>query len=315
MRLCAHALTLAVGLLWAGCQSDPLPTPARSVTVDLSADIAALGSDDLFESEPALDRIVAIGEPTVPVLADAFETEPPAVRAGIVEALKRIGGSEATDVLLIAGHDRDTQVRYDAVLVLGDLDDPRGREPIETALDDLEPRIRLAGVAACARLCSSQSALERLVDMAIRDDLPIGIAARASLVRMLASEERARSERAGAAIRAGAVGVIDGEDVLAHRTRAALLLADIGDERAAPVLIDAVGELDSPHLRTRAVYALGDVGDASAIPAVLEVLHGGAFAFYGYDALRRLAERQVPDAREALDAYAGPRPTGPVPPP
>jgi HEAT repeat protein len=309
-------MALAGSLVWAGCQGEPAATRDRTVTVDLSADIVALGSDDLFESEPALDRIVAIGEPSVPVLAHVFETEPPAVRVGIVEALKKIGGSEATSVLLIAGHDPDTQVRYDALLVLGDLDDARGREPIEAALDDSEPRIRLAGAAACAHLCSSQATLDRLVDMAIRDEpLPIGIAARASLVRMLASDERSRREAAGAVIRNSAVGAIDGQETLDHRMRAALLLADIGDERAAPVLVDAIRELDSPHLRTRAAYALGDVGGTAAVPAVVEVLNSGAFAFYGYDALRRMAERNVPGARNALDAYTGPRPPGPVAPP
>jgi HEAT repeat protein len=309
-------LVLAASLLCVACQGDPDAPSVRAVTLDLSADIAALGSDDLFESEPALDRIVAIGGACVPVLAGALETEPPAVRAGIVQALKKIGGREATTVLLSAARDTDTGVRYDALLALGDIDDPRGREPIEAALDDAEPQVRLAAAAACARLCSSDRALGQLVDMSIRDEpFTIGIAARASLVRMLAGEDRTRGQRARDAVRAGAATAIDGEGDLTQRTRAALLVADIGDQRAAPVLVEALGGLDSVHLRTRAAYALGDVGGTEAVPAIVEVLESGGLAFYGYDALRRMAERKVAGAQEALDTYAGPRPRGPVAPP
>lgn len=306
--------TVAAALLVVGCQEKPASD--RSVTIDLSADIEALGSDDLFVSEPALDRITAIGEPAVPVLARVLSGERPAVRSGIIEALKTIGGTEATDALLAAARDPDSTVRYDALLVLGDLGDARARAPVEAALTDTEPRVRLAAAAACASLCESESALVRLVDLAVHDEsFAIAIAARNSLIAIVEDTSHARAPKARALIGKRAESSMNGEAALEQRVRAALLVADLGDAAAAPILLEAVTEIDDAHLRPRAVFALGDVGGAESVAAVAAVLEGGPFACYGYDALRRMAARGVHGAQSVLDRYDGRCPPGPLPRP
>ena len=55
------------------------------------------------------------------------------------------------------------------------------------------------------------------------------------------------------------------------RSRAADALGHIGDERAAPVLIEALRDKAS-EVRQKAAQALGQIGDVSAVPSLAEAL-------------------------------------------
>ena len=76
-------LVFAICLLAAGCGRFRSAGRYR-VTIDLGPSIRALGSEDLFESGPAEDRIVALGPEALPALEAALGDESLAVRVGVV---------------------------------------------------------------------------------------------------------------------------------------------------------------------------------------------------------------------------------------
>src|SRR5262249_35702989 len=155
-------------------------------TIDLAPEIHALGSDDLFESDPAEAKIVGLGSAALPALGAALEREPPAVRVGVVGALARLHTPDTPPLLVAAARDPADDVRAAATAALTGLGEAAGREAVEAALDDPSARVRLYAARACAALCSSPPGLARLVEIALDDE---GFAttnwARASLRQLL----------------------------------------------------------------------------------------------------------------------------------
>ena len=98
-----HALAALLALT-AACGRSESEHPYRA-TIDLTAEIHALGSDDLFESDPAEAKIVALGSVALPALGSALEREPPAVRVGVVGALARLHTPDTAPLLVGAARD------------------------------------------------------------------------------------------------------------------------------------------------------------------------------------------------------------------
>ena len=302
-------LALLLALL-SGCGRD-------RYRVDLNVErwIHDLGSDDLEVSSPAEDSLVSLGPSVLPALAQALEREPPEVRRGVVEVASRLPGSAGVPLLMKAmTDDRDDEVRSQSLLSLGVIGDARARPVAEAALADPALEIRMAAASACATLCASPEALKRLVEVGLHDD-PLG--ARQSLAKMLEEPGGSRAPAARQAIEEKASPVLAADGSSEERVRAALLLAELGDPATTPVLVEAAGAADKPNLRIYAVYELGKAGDERAVPVLAAHLHGGdaGLATYSYDALRRLAERGVRGASEAMAGYAGPRPERRLPAP
>lgn len=299
-----------------GCARNPY-----RVTIDAEPLIRALGSDDLFESDPAEDKLLSLGPAAVPLLAKALEREPANVRVGVVGVLDLLRLPEAAPLLLsAAANDADEEVRADAVLALDNVKDPHRRQVIEAALGDPSPLVRVAAIQLCATLCSSPAALDRLVQIAISDQQPrTGGWARLSLAMMINQDAKsARATDARAAVERRARPLLGATSSLEARARAALLIAELGDRAAAPVLVQAVRDEGARPYRLHAAYALGEVGDAAAVPVLAELLGGDpTTAAYGADALRKLADKGIPGAAAALEGFSGPLlPHGlPRPPP
>ena len=290
------------------------PAGRYRITIDLEPQIRALGSDDLFESSPAEDKIVGLGPAALPALEAALEHEPPAVRVGVVEVLLLLGPAGGP-LLIKAATDPNEDVRAEALQDLAEqTGDPRARALVEAALDDPSAKIRLAAVRSCAKLCTSPPAIARLVDIALRDELSTnGSWARLSLKWIVAGEDAAAASEARAAITRAALPRLQDDHSFEERTRAALLLADIGSPAAPDVLALAAREAEDMQLRLRAVYTLGIVGDAQAVPTLAGILTGpdSELVPYTCDALARMAARGVPEAKRTLAAYHGPRPERP----
>lgn len=297
----------------AGCLHRP--THYRAV-VDVGPDIRALGSEDLFEQGEAVERIVALGPAAVPPLTRALEREPAAVRIGVVEVLGKLDPRLATPPLLRAARDRDEAVRYDALQTVARVGDERSGDVVEQALADPSPKIRLAAARACARVCRKRAALDRLVDMALTDDLTNGIRARATLVAIMAGHDEPAS-RARAAIEERAVPRLGGSGSLEERARVALLAADVGRSDALALLVETARDAQSLHLRLHALYTLGTIGGREAVPTLAELLQSNVSGvrLYSYDALTRLAARGVQEARRPLASYRGERSDTPLPAP
>jgi HEAT repeat protein len=265
-------LAAALTALACGCCARRPPAPAYSVTVDLTASIRDLGSDDLFVSEPAAELLVALGAAALGPLDLALRNEPHAVRLGVVDVVKQIGGTASVPPLLRAAADADAEVRANAILALGSIGDRRAARTVEEALEDGSVEVRRAAAAACASLCASPEAIRRLVAVALSERSVFGMSpARESLRRMLAGADRARASEAERAIGDAAPPALAAADA-DQRGRAALLLADAGDRRAVPFLVYAAEHAADPLLRVQAIVMLQAVGNASTVAALARIV-------------------------------------------
>jgi hypothetical protein len=315
-RISPAACTALVVMLCApGCTRRIGPNP-YVVEVNLQPEITALGSEDLLESEPALERIASLGPAVVPALDAALLHEATAVRVGVVEALGQIDDPRIIPLLVrTAGDAGDVEVRYVALQGLGARGDPQAAPVVEAALGDPDPKIRLAAASACAVLCASPTALAALVEGTLQDPWPNFVAGRISLVGILAGRGRAGAEDGRAAIEAMALPVIGGGGLADEEGRAALLASDIGDASGAQSLARLVGDAANPALRLYAIHALGTVGSGEAVRPLARQLSDPAAAAYACDALNRMANRGVVGARTALRGHAARCPSKPLPPP
>jgi len=306
---------LIVVLCAPGCARRIGPNP-YAVEVNLQPEIRALGSDDLFEREPALERIVSLGPAVLPALEAALLEESVAVQVGVVEALGRIDDPRIVPLLVrTASEVGDVEVRYVALQALGARGDLQAAPVVEAALRDPDPKIRRAAASACVVLCASSTALADLVEGTLQDPWANFVAGRLSLVSILAGRGRAQAEDGRAAIEAMALPVIGGGGLADEEGRAALLASDIGDAAGAESLARLVGDPDNPALRLYAIHALGTVGSGAAVRPLARQLSDPAAAAYACDALNRMANRGVAGARAALRGHAARCPAKPLPPP
>jgi len=186
------------------------------------------------------------------------------LRSNAAEALGRIGDKRAVSVLIGALKDDNSSVRSAAAEALGKLGDARATTPLFSALNDEDNYVRWRAACALGRI-GDERATSLLTNMwsttgsyehkdiaavlgQIGDTSAVEL-----LVRALGDEEEYSSTR----------------EVIANA------LADAGDKRAVPVLID-IWEKDDDRryisMRLAAAEALGKLGDARAINPLINAL-------------------------------------------
>lgn len=302
---------LALSALLAACGGDDRQT----LEIDVAPIVSALGSDDLEARDRAVERLVAIGPAVLPAMREALHDDRPAVRAGAVEVLSGLDGPDVVAPLVeVVERDPDDEVRYEALVTLGGLGGPAAEGAARRAMRDEHAKVVVGGIGACAAACRDAEGFGQLVELALRAPLPQGLVARSAIGRLLLEQrEPARVELLLAAVAERAPLLLDAATPPDVRLRAALLASDLGDAAALDALLaqapDAAGVL-----RAHLVWALGQVGDARAVP-VLVGLGSAPVSPYAYDALRRIAERGVPEARAALATWKGEKPSAPMPAP
>ena len=156
--------------------TDESATPTADpyvVTIDVRPWIVALRSDDLFQVDPAIERLAALGDHALPALQAALRNEGRLTKVNIVEVLRDIHTPATAPLLIEAAADEDEEVRHDAIAALGRLGDPRGGPALETALDDPVIGVRRAAVMGCLSLCTSPRALRRLVQMSLEEQTAV----------------------------------------------------------------------------------------------------------------------------------------------
>ena len=275
------------------------------IRLDLRADIRALGSDDMFVSEPAADHLTALGTIALPALAAALRREPPATRVGVVGVLQQIEGEQATQLLIEAADDREPAVRADALLALGLRRDAAGAAVVERHLRDPDRKARRSAALACNAVCASPAALARLVEIAMHDSE--AVSAQQSL-RSIASDAN-RAATARAAIEQQALPVLaaaDADPLL--RANAAITAAIAGRREAVPALLEATVREPKPGMRSLAVLALGGVPDPDAVTALAQIAQGGEGAPRD-DACAALAQLRARGVEGAAAASACPTPS------
>jgi hypothetical protein len=284
------------------------------VCLDVTPDIRALGSDDLFESEPAADRLSALGPAAWPALVRALEREGPAVREAVVGILA--AGSKADDsvrqgLARAARNDPEAEVRGDAVAALRKLAGKQSYDVVVAELDDPSPAVRRKAITACSDLCTGDAALARLVGLALADE-PIGNALQAKRVLWSLTADGSNREVVGrirsATIAASRASDGSGRDVRERRTLlAALLLAELGDDDRLDDVARATAPDQPEAIRVHALNALGRLGGADRVALVAGLQQDPAVAVYAHDALRRMSERGIAGAGEAAAGYTGTR--------
>ncbi|HEV7731665.1 MAG TPA: HEAT repeat domain-containing protein [Candidatus Binatia bacterium] len=299
-----------IALLLTGC--DRTGDPYR-VQVDVGPQIRAFAEDTLT-ADDAGTQLVQLGPAVIPALAAALEGEPKDVRVKAIEVLATIGSPDALPALMRAvERDPDDDVRGDALRALGIIGDPRGRALVEAMLDNERLPVRSGGVTACAKLCASPDAIDRLAELAIHDpNVSVALAARTSL-HAIGERDGTTVRRAVDARRPEALPVGATAD---ERALAALLASDV-DGGAGTVALVTVLPAASPALQRQIAWRLGAIGDEGAVDA-LGALHTSPdrdVRLYAVDALRRLRERGVDAASKALSSDDAARPAGPLPPP
>jgi HEAT repeat protein len=292
------------------------------VCLDVTPDIRALGSDDLFESEPAADRLSALGPAAWPALLRALEREGPAVRdavIGILAIATKPDDSVQQGVARVARNDPEPDVRAVAVPALRKLAGKQSYDGIVAALDDPSPAVRRKAITACTDLCTGDAALARLVALALTDE-PVSNALQAKRVLWSLTSE-GRNREIVAAIRAKTIATsserdVSGQEPLERRTLlAALMLAEIGEDARLDDVARATRPDEPDSIRVHAVHALGRLGGADRVALLASLEQDPAVAIYVHDALRRMSERGVAGAKEAADGAAGPRAPTPLPRP
>ena len=287
------AAILGAALADAGKQADPY-----LVTIDLRPLIERLRSDDLFQTDPAIESLGALGDHAVPALHAALRTESRQARVNIVEILRDIGTPATAAPLIAAAADPDEEVRTAAIEALGRLDDERARPALEAALLGDSAAAARAAAAACRSLCTSPAALRRLVEMSI--DPKTAAFARPSLRAAAAGARRpVRALVDEIALPAMREGPAD------QRILAALVVADAGNPAALPTLRECLSQppgTATTMLILMCIPALGSSGSAAVAPLAElargddRVLRAAACAALG---------GLVKDSEEARAAYAG----------
>lgn len=277
------------------------------VCIDVAPDIRQLASDDLFESGPASDRLVALGAPALPALDAALQREPAAVRIAVVGVLREMAIAEVVPLLLRSAGDTDEGVRREAILGLATLGAAAGTPLVEAALSDPVPAVRRAALVACGALCQSPAAFAALVTAATDGG---DMAAYQTATQVIREGGEARAALVRRAIEARAVPRIGDERAPpADRLRAAALLAAAGDARAVPVIRALSLAPQAPPFRFYAILALAGVPTPDTVAALRELAQDAALRPAACNVLGALAAKQV-DGAGAAQAGC---PAAPVP--
>lgn len=323
--------TLAVGLSLAFAVGGAAAAEYE-VCLDVTPDIRALGSDDLFDSEPAADRLSALGPAGWPALVRALEREGPAVREAVVGILASSASPDdlvKQGVVRAARNDAEPDVRAAAVSALRKIAGKQGYDVVIAALGDPSPVVRRQAIIACSGLCTDDVALARLVGLALADE-PLANALQAKRVLWKLSAEGANAEIVGtirsnaiAASRVsdgsgGASRASDGSGGASREQRtllAALLLAEFGDDSRLDDVARATRADQPAAIRIHALHAMGRLGGADRVAFVGGLQQDASVAVFANDALRRMSERGIAGASEAAAGYTGPRPPQMLPRP
>lgn len=188
-----------------------------------------------------------------------FGLHEPSARFAVRDAILKIGRPAVAALLEILESDNDTDLKPDAIVLLGRLKSERAAKPlVELLASGRAPELR-GPIAEALGLIGDERSLSAVIPLLKDPDDRVRAQAAATLSRIPHAQS----------LRALLQGLQDPhEDV---RKRCAAALGDIGDPRAGSALIAL---LNDPHQETRiaAAEALGRIGDDRAVPALISML-------------------------------------------
>ena len=307
------------GALLLSCTASSLERRnSTEVRLDLSSDIRALGSDDLEISDPAENKLLALGPTAIPVLVRALDSEPdPVARLGIVGVLRKTGAPSAIEPIKKAAiEDLDPEVRREALVSLAFLKVDDTEAIALNALSHPDWRVRSGGVALCEQVCSSPQAAHPMVNVALAaDQRSLFGGSRKVLASWLRGSSPQLVDACTESIETEASEILQtfSSASNAKKVRAALLLTEIGDTRGLDILHSTLADRKPANLVSLCLWAVGDIGNAESVPLLVSFQDDVRHALNAYDSLGRLSEKGTPGASNALSNWEGRRLDTPLP--
>jgi HEAT repeat protein len=237
-----------------------------------------------------------------PLLQLAQNDDTNSVRYDSLTALGQIGDPAAVPLLLAGTRDADPYVRMWSMTALCDMHDERAPDLALTLAHDANVYVRRRVLIGCGPALDTPRGHQVLIEFALSpDDLHTSLLARQDLARY--RQGRPGAEELTEQMRRA------GRRALKNRSQAlsaALLLGDLRDPDAVDGLIAALRN-SNYFVRALAAHQLGEIGERRAVPAVIKALGDsqdvvGAAA---YVALQRFAQGGDTQARKALSAFEG----------
>jgi len=211
---------------------------------DISTLIRLLNSTDPAARWHAAEALGTCGERAVPLLLEALESRPVPVRLGVIEALGTIRDNRAVSPLIfVLHHDMSLEVRWAAVLALGEIGSSDAIPALVPLLKDPSRYIRHGAAATLGRLgWQPETGDENVYLLVARDDW--------EPVRHL-----------GALASQPLLGLFHNADP-ETREMIVSVLAQNGDLHAQAACREALKD-QNPHVRWKAVLASMNCGLAS----------------------------------------------------
>jgi HEAT repeat protein len=310
--------TLLVLACCIACGSSPKKDDAERryvATVDLTPIVAQLGAEEQADADAAVERLVAIGDATVPALEAAVAQERHEIALAAIEVLGQMESPRADAALIaIATKNVDAEIRATAVLRLGEGGRPDARPVLEAALADPSDTVSQTAALACGKLCTSPAAIDRIVDMGLKGVIDSDLGRlRTTLLALLNGSDQDAAAHTREAIRSRTAPILVSNAPLDVRARAALIAADAGLPNVEPVITTAAATSENAVIRSAAIHWLGRSGSGAGIPTLEAALHDPGMAAGAALALETAANRGVPEAKDAIARLAA---SGrPAPPP
>lgn len=205
----------------------------------------------------------------LPVLAELINDPDPLVRRTAAEALGKIGDGSAEPDLRRALHDGEPEVREAAVLALARLplfDETTG-QGIASLLDDENVAVRRAAAQALGQADEAQASLvPSVADLLRHQDAAVRRAAAQALFGMEGNRR--------AAVESLVRQSTDQDGKVRRWVIAAL--AESGDPRAVPVLVDRLLHDDDDGVRVEAAYRLRFLGEPAVLDATSQAIRAEA---------------------------------------
>lgn len=212
--------------------------------------------------------ISCIGEPAVPVLAEALGDKEFGHRHFIFTTLGYIGGAPSVQILIEYLRDSDPEARLDAASALSSTENSTALPALRAAIDDPDAKVR-EGIASALGTCGGVTAIPDLLKLL--HDLSPGVRHKAAYAIRRVCETRPLpagiEPLVPRLIDALLEALHDVYDQVQHSASAAL--QGLGDPRSIPGLLAALGQKSAPTNRISDVLkALGD----AALPALHEAM-------------------------------------------
>ncbi len=157
VALAVGGLLVAGGLLWRRREAPP-PEPQARSSPDLVPTVQRLLGELADDSDGAVDKLVALGEPAIPGLVAALNDPDDDRRARIVEVLEHVRSRAAVAPLLALIPTASSDVRIDAVTALGAIGDPAAVLPLQALYaQDESPQVRYEVLTSLGRIGDARS--------------------------------------------------------------------------------------------------------------------------------------------------------------